>query len=166
MGAAAAPAAAGLSLASMGLKVFGDYEASRGTAAGDQYRAAEMQRAAEYGELKAKQTNAEMTRNLAISLGHLDALRAASHTDPSDPTNSAVRQFESNVGTQQKNIKVASIEAQVKQDEADAAYLRYAGSQALLAGDISMASDVVGGASGAISSYYNPNLPKPAAASG
>lgn len=146
-------AGAGLSLAATGLKAYGDYESSRGTAAGDQFRAEEMERAAQYGELKATQTAGQMTRNLAITVGHIDAVRAGSHTDPSDPSNSAVRNFTEQVGTEEKNIKVSSIEAQVQQDEADAAYLRYASSNALLSGNIAVASDIVGGLAGAVGSY-------------
>lgn len=153
---AAGGAAAGLSLASTGLKVFGDYESSRGTDAADQYRAEELDRAAQYGELQATQTNAQMTRNLAITLGHIDAIRAASHTDPTSPTGAAVRNTEEAIGTEQKDIKVTSYLEQAQQNEADAAYMRYAGSLALLAGDISMAGDVLGGLGGAVTSYNNP----------
>jgi hypothetical protein len=100
--------------------------------------------------LQATQVNAQMTRNLAISLGKLDAIRAGGHADPFSPTGAAVRQTESDIGTEQKNIKVTNIMEQAKQDEADAAYMRYAGSQALLAGDISMAGTALGGVAGAI----------------
>lgn len=91
-----------------------------------------------------------MTRNLSISLAKLDSTRAAMHTDPSSPTSAAVRGFEENVGEENKNIKVTGILEQAQQDEADAAYARFAGSQALLAGDISMGGDVLSGLSGAV----------------
>lgn len=148
MGAAAA---SGLSLASTGLNMFGEYESSRGNAAGDQYRAEVLDRAAQYGELKATQTNAQMTRNLAISLGKLDTIRAAGHTDPFSPTGAAVRQTESDIGTEQKNIKVTSIMEQSQLDESEAAYMRYAGSEALLAGDIGIAGAGFKGLAGAFS---------------
>src|ERR1700680_4080712 len=110
--AAAGPA---LSIAAIGLKAGGDYTKSRGVAAEDKYRAAELDRAAQYGDLKADQTNAQMTRNLSISLGQLDAIRAAGHNDPTSPTGAAVRDFTEGVGTEQKNIKVDSILAQAQQ---------------------------------------------------
>ena len=148
MGAAAA--AGGLGLAATGLKMFGDYESSRATAAGDQFRAQELQRSAEYGELKATQVNAQMTRNLAITLGKLDATRAAGHTDPFSPTGMAVRDETSDIATSEKTMRVASIKQQALQDEADASYMRYAGSQALLSGNISMLGDFFGGTGGAV----------------
>jgi hypothetical protein len=151
MGAQGA-AASGLSLASAGLKAAGDYESSRGTAAGDTYRAEELDRAAQYGELQASQTNAQATRNLSITLGHIDAVRAASRTDPSSPTGAAVRDFTEQVGTEDKGIKVDSLMAQAQQSESDAAYMRYASSRALLSGNIAMAGDIVSGISGAVKS--------------
>ena len=148
----AAGMAGGLGLATTGVKMFGDYESSQATNVGDQFRAQELERSAEYGELKANQVNAQMTRNLAITLGKLDATRAAGHTDPFSPTGAAVRDMTSDIGTEEKTMKVASIQQQALQDEADASYMRYAGSQALLAGDISMAGDFLGGLSGAVKS--------------
>lgn len=149
MGAAALPAA-GLSLASTGFKMAGDYEKAQGVADQDAFRGEELDRAAEYGELKANQTNAAMSRNLAITLGQLDSLRAAQHVDPSSPTSAAVRDFNEQVGTEDKNIRVDSIMAQSQQDEADAAYMRDASSRALLSGDIAMAGDALSGLSGAL----------------
>src|SRR5690242_11434326 len=104
MGAAAVPAV-GLGLAATGVKMFGDYESSRGAAAGDQFRAEELQRSAQYGDLKANQVGAQMTRNLAITLGKLDATRAAGHTDPFSPTGAAVRDETSAIGTEEKTMK-------------------------------------------------------------
>jgi hypothetical protein len=146
---AAAGAAGGLALASTAVKMFGDYESSRGVAAGDKFRAAELDRSAQYGDLKANQAAEQMTRNLSITLAHIDATRAAGHTDPFSPTGMAVRGATEQIGTEQETMKVASIKQQALQDEADAAYERFAGSQALLAGDISMAGDALSGLSGA-----------------
>jgi hypothetical protein len=112
--------------------------------AGDEYRAAELQRAAEYGQLKATQVTGQLTRNLNVTLGHIDAIRAAAHTDPSSPTGAAVRDYTEQVGTEQRGIEVANIEEQARTDEAAAAYMRFAGSQALLAGDIGAGADILG----------------------
>jgi hypothetical protein len=144
---AAGPA---LSIAAIGLKAAGDYTKSRGVAAEDEYRAAELDRAAQYGDLKATQTNAQMSRNLTITLGQLDSIRAAARTDPTSPTGAAVRDFKEQVGTEEKNIRVDSIMEQARQAEADAAYMRTSASRALLSGDIAIAGDVIGGLGGAI----------------
>jgi hypothetical protein len=148
MGAAAG--ASGLSIAAAGLQAYGDYEKGNGVQAGDEFKAAELQRAAEYGELKATQTNAQLTRNMNITLGHIDAVRAVARTDPTSPTGAAVRDYTEQVGTEQKEIQVGNILAQVKQQEADAAYLRYSGNVALLSGEISAGADILGGLSGAL----------------
>jgi hypothetical protein len=141
---AAAGASSVLSMASMGFAAAGSLEKAKGTSAADQYRAAELDRAAQYGELQATQSNAQLIRNLTISLGQLDAIRAAGRNDPTSPTGAAVRDYTEQVGTEQKNIKVDSILAQSQQDEADAAYLRSASSTALLSGDIGAAADIFG----------------------
>jgi hypothetical protein len=138
MGAAAA---GGMSLAGIGFKMYGDYLSSRGAAAGDVYKAEVLEQQAQYGELKATQTNAQMTRNLAITLGHIDAVRAAAHTDPTSPTGVAVRGMAEEIGTEKKGIAVENIMQQARMDEANAAYLRTAASNALLAGNVSMASE-------------------------
>lgn len=149
-GGGAGGAASGLSLASMGLSAYGAITSSEGTAAADTYKAEQLDRAAQYGDLKATQTNAQMTRNLTITLGNIDAVRAAARTDPTSPTGAAVRDYAEQTGTEQKNIKVDSIMAQAQEDEANAAYLRKASSQALLGGDLTAGGDVLKGIAGAL----------------
>ena len=56
-----------------------------------------------------------MTRNLNITLGNIDAVRAAAHTDPTSPTGAAVRDYAETTGTEQKNIAVDSITAQAQE---------------------------------------------------
>ena len=141
-------AGAGLSLAATGFKMLGDL--TKATSAGDIFKAEELEQQAQYGELKATQTNAQMTRNLNKTLEHIDAVRAAAHTDPSSPTGAAVRGEYEYEGTEKKNITVANIEQQVRMDEANAAYLRSAAANAITAGDISAAGDFFSGLSGAL----------------
>jgi hypothetical protein len=147
-----AGAASVLSIASAGFSAFGDITKSEGVAAADTYKAEQAERAAEYGELKATQTSGQMTRDLSMTLGNIDAVRAASHADPNSPTGAAVRDFVSQVGTEQKTIKVDSILAQAEEDTSNAAYLRSAASSALLSGDISAVADVTKGLGGLFSS--------------
>jgi hypothetical protein len=139
-----------MSLAATGFKLLGDYTTSRGAAAADVYQSELQQQQAEFGRLKATQTNAQMTRNLAISLGHLDAIRAAAHTDPTSPTGAAVRGEMEATGQMRKDITVENILQQSRMDEANAAYMRSAASNALLAGDIGMLATAFGGAAGAL----------------
>jgi hypothetical protein len=58
---------------------------AQGTNAGDQFPAAELDRAAQYGDLKAVQEGGQLTRNLAITLGNIDATRR-SRANPTPPT--------------------------------------------------------------------------------
>lgn len=149
MGAAAALPAA-LSIASIGLSAASKGAQAEGQAKADEFKAQQLEEAATYGELKATQTNAQLTRNLAVTLGNIDAVRAAAHGDPSDPSNVAVRDYVEETGTTAKGIQVASIEQQARQDEAGAAYERQAASDALLAGDLSIGSTILGGLGGAL----------------
>jgi hypothetical protein len=136
-------AASGLSQLGVAGSVAGALIGARGTKNADDYKAAMLEQAAQYGDLKATQTNAQMTRNLSITLGHIDAVRAAARTDPTSPTGAAVRDYTETVGTEDKNIKVDSILAQSQMDEENAAYMRQAGSDALLAGDINAGAGIV-----------------------
>jgi hypothetical protein len=149
-GATVGGAAGGLSLASMGFKMFGDYFTSRSEAAGDVFKAEELEQQATYGQLKAAQTNAQATRNLTISLGHIDAVRAANRTDVTSPTGAAVRGEVEEQGEMKKEISVTSLLEQARLDEAGAQYMRDQSSRALLSGDISMVGDLLTGGAGAL----------------
>lgn len=150
MGSASGGAASGLSLASTGLQAFSSIESAEGTKSADDYKAEQLDRAATYGELKAVQTAGQMTRNLNMTLGNIDAVRAAGHTDPTSPTGAAVRNQIEGIGTEQKNIRVDSLNAQAQEDEANAAYLREAGKQAMMAGEIGAGAGILKGLAGAI----------------
>ena len=146
-------AAGGMSMAATGFKMLGDYTSSRAESGADIYRSELLEQQAQYGELKAKQTNAQMTRNLAITLGHVDAVRAAAHLDPSSPTGAAVRGEMEATGTERKGITVENILQQARMDEANAAYMRSQSSNALLSGDLTMLGDFAQGISGAAKGF-------------
>jgi hypothetical protein len=137
--------ASGLSLASMGFSAASSVMQGEGTTAADTYKAETLDRSAQIGVLKGTQTNAQLTRNMAISLGQLDSIRAAAKTDPTSPTGVAVRDYTEQVDTENKNIKVDSIMAQAQEDEANAAYLRNASKTALLSGDLGAVGDIAKG---------------------
>jgi hypothetical protein len=133
-----------LSLASVGFSAAGSLVGAQGTSAADKYQAEQFKRDAAYGELKATQTNADLTRNLTMTLGHIDAIRAAGRLDPTSPTSAAVRGQAEEIGTEQKNIKVDSLLAQAQQDEAAASYMRQASSVALLGGGVGALAGILG----------------------
>ena len=121
-----------------------------GTQSADQYQAAELDRAAQYGRLKAEQTGGQLTQRLNQTLGNIDVMRAAGHNDPSSPTGNAYRDYQESVGETQRSITVDSILADAQQKESDAAYLRQAGDFALLSGGIGAAGQGTGG----LGSYF------------
>jgi hypothetical protein len=135
--------ASGNSMASLGFQAAAAGVSAIGTSEGDQFRASELEEQAQYGDFKGKQVNAQMTRNLTMTLGNIDAVRAAARTDPTSPTGAAVRDFVDTTGTEQRNIKVDSIMAQAQMDEANAAYLRSASSTALLSGALTAGGDIL-----------------------
>jgi hypothetical protein len=147
----AAEGAGIFSLASMGFQAAGAEAQAAGTSAAYTYKAEQLQRAAEYGDLKATQTAGQMTRNLNMTLGNIDAIRAAGRDDPTAPSGAAYRQMVENVGTEQTSITTFNILAQSQEDVANAAYLRQASSQALLMGDITAGADITKGIGGALS---------------
>jgi hypothetical protein len=140
-------------LAGTGFAMYADYLKSRGEKAADIFKAEELEQQAAYGRLKADQVNAQKTRNLAITLSHIDAVRAAAHTDPTSPTGAAVRGTVEERETEAKNITVENILQQARMDEANAAYMRSAGSNALLAGNFQMFADVAQGITGAAKAF-------------
>jgi hypothetical protein len=135
-----------LSIAGLGLTAVSQGIAAQGTATADQFKAEQLDQAAQYGELKATQTNAQMTQNLVNTLGNIDAVRAAAHTDPTSPTGSSVREYVEETADMQKSAKVGAITEQANMDEANAQYMRQAASSALLGGDLGIAGTVLSAA--------------------
>lgn len=141
-GGSAGAGASGASIASVGLQTYATLLKGQGEATADTYQADRLTTAAQYGDLKATQTGAQMTRNLNTTLGNIDAVRAAANADPNSPTGAAFRDNQESIGNTQRSITVDSINAQSLQDRNDAAYYRQASSNALLSGDISAAAGV------------------------
>lgn len=129
--------ASGGSIASIGLQTYATLLKAQGTATADTYQAERLETAAKYGEVKADQTGAQMTRSLNTTLGNIEAVRAAANTDPTSPTGVAVMDYAENLGEDQRSIAVGNIRAQTIQQRNDAAYYRQASSDALLSGKIS-----------------------------
>jgi hypothetical protein len=141
------PQSAGASGSSIGgavLQSYGEILKSQGVAAGDTFKADVLEQNAARGEVAAVQTGGDMTRKLNNDLGNIDAMRAVAHTDITSPTGAAIRDNAENIGLTQKSIAVDQIMAQSRQEQDEAAYLRSAGKQALLAGDISAGADILG----------------------
>ena len=135
--------ASGTSIVGAGLSAYSDILSSQGTAAGDNYKAASLENAAQRGRVAAVQTGASATERLNIDLGNIDAVRAAAHADPTSPTGAAIRDWSEALGTTQKSIAIDQIMAQSAQEQSDAAFLRSSAKTALLGGQISAGADIL-----------------------
>jgi hypothetical protein len=145
MGAAAG--ASGLSIAGLGLTAYGDVMKGEGTKAADEMQADRAERAAQFGRLQAGLTDTVMREQLNTHLSNIDTIRAAAKVDPTSPTTAAVEDFETMKADRARTAALVSINAQVSEDEASAAYLRQAGSYALTQGYVSAGADILKGLS-------------------
>jgi hypothetical protein len=155
MGQLAAP----LSIASVGFSALGKVSEGQAAKAGyeakandAEFAAQRAERAAEYGRIQADQTDAGLREELAITLGNIDAVRAASNVDPTSPSGVALKERETEVSDRQRRARVASIRAQANEDDrmaqygrSTATYLRRAGSGALRTSYINAAAGITGG---------------------
>lgn len=148
MGASGASGAGGTSLASLGLSAYSTMLKAEGVANADEWQAAKLENAAKYGELKAVQTGAQMSRSLNTTLGNIEAVRAAARADPNSPTGAAILDEQQQLGTEQRMTTVNSILAQATQDRADAKYYKSAADSALFAGGIEAAAGIAKGLAG------------------
>lgn len=139
MGAAAASAA---SVASLGLTVAGDIMGGSAKKSANDFQAARLEQAAEFGKTQAALTDATMRENLNNTLGTIQAVRAAAGVDPSSPTTSAMMNMNSQRAERQRMAAVGSINAQTAEQEASARYLREAGDFAVTQSYVKAGMDV------------------------
>lgn len=135
------------SIASVGLSAYSAVEKGAGQKASDDYQAQRAEQAAQYGELKASQTDAQTRENLNVTLANISAVRAASGVDPSSPTSAVLRDQTERLGDRARGIQVGNILEQSTQDTQDAAYLRNAGDFAMSMGEVNAATGVAGSVS-------------------
>ena len=159
MGAAAA---AGTSIAGAGIGAYAQILSSQGTAAGTNYKASALENAAARGRVAAAQTGASETEKLVQTLGNIDAVRAAAHTDPTSPTGAAIRDWNETLGLTKKSIDVDNIMAQSQQEDSDADYLRSASKYALLGGELGAGATLLGGIGQGLAAFGKPASVVPA----
>lgn len=157
--AAAAPLAAVASIAGIGFKAAGAVaqgkaaqSSAEAAASKADYDAARSERAAEFGRIKADQTDAHLREELAVTLHNIDAVRAASGVDPTSPTGQAIKDNETYISDRSRFSQVTSIRLQAEEDERAAGYSRSlatyqraVGKQALKLGYLNAAGTVLGG---------------------
>lgn len=119
-----------------------------GAASGDNYLAQQSELQAQYGQIKAAQTNTMMEENLQRTLSNITAVQSATGARTSSPSDQAYRNYSEFLGDRDRTQAVANINAQVQQDQSAQAYYQSAASNALLGGFLGAAGSIAGSAGG------------------
>lgn len=145
MGDPLTAAAAVGSLASVGLKAYGQIEAGKGEQAAAEFKKQELEQAAKYGELEAKQRHGADLYNLSTKLGLFDAGRAAAGTDPTSPTGVALRSGIERLDFEGAAITQANARAQIEKQSREATFMGEAGEYAMGLSKIGAFATLAGG---------------------
>jgi hypothetical protein len=129
-----AGAAGGASGAGLGLTALSSIVSASGTQASDQFQAEVLNQKAQVGQAAATEVNANYVQKLNMTLGNIDAVRAAGHNNPAGPEASVLRGTTEEYANESKSIAVGNILQQSQMDTASANYLNQAGSFAMLQG--------------------------------
>lgn len=152
MGAAAGPAAAVSSIASIGFELMGskqkakaDIARAEGESAAALFEAQRSERAAEIGRLRAEQTDAQLREELLTTLGNIDVTRAAANTSLDSPTAIALKGEETRISDRDRTNRTLSLRMQAAEEDAAALYKRKVASDALRYGNMSAKATMLGG---------------------
>lgn len=107
------------------------------------YRADQLETKAQYGEIQADVTDTQLREELASMLGNIDAIRASAGADPNAPTAVAIKANETRVSSRARNLQNFVTMGQVKQDRADAKFIRATGSAYASAGNINAGASIL-----------------------
>lgn len=135
-------------IAAAGLQAAGSLAAGQAQSNTDQFQAQQAANAAEYGKIQAAQTGTTMRANLQNMLGHIQAVRASTGTDPRSPTTAAVVNRQEAIGDNARNVQVGNIQAQVRSDQAAATFYNQSAGDALTAGGFGAFGKLLGGIGG------------------
>jgi hypothetical protein len=128
---------------SPGLAALGHISQGYATSSADQLKAEQAQMAAEIGRQQALSTDTTMRQRMNITLGNIEAIRAAGHADQTSPTTAALLDRERAAGDATRMAAVGSQRMQAAEDEATAAYLRKAGDFAVTMGYVGAGEDLL-----------------------
>lgn len=145
--AAAAPV---IGLAATGISAAGSLEGASTAAQGDQLEAQNATNAAQIGQTKAAETDADMRRKLTGQLANISAIRAGAGLNPMSPTGAAISANVQGVGDQSRTQAVENIGNQVTMDQQAAQFYTSSASSALLGGDLGAAGSVFKGLAGGV----------------
>ena len=125
---------AAATIGSLAFDAGGSILKGQGEKEGQNFMAAQAERAAQLGRIKADQTDASLREELNTTLGMIDVTRAAAGTDPLSPTALAIKENEARISDRNRRTAVGNIQAQADERELEARYRRRAGETALLGG--------------------------------
>jgi hypothetical protein len=145
--AAAAPI---VGLAATGFSALGSFEGASKAAQGDQFEAKNAANAAQIGQTKAAETDADMRRKLTSQLSNITAIRAGAGLDPNSPTGAAISANVQGVADLSRTQAVQNIQNQVTSDENASAFYTSSASSALMGGELGAFGSIIGGIAGAM----------------
>ena len=133
-----APAAAGIGLAATGFSAMGAFEGASTAAQGDMLEAQNATNAAQIGQTKAAETDADMNRRLTSQLANIgDPLRR--RPQPHSPTGAAISANVQGVGDLSRTQAVENIQNQSQMDKNAAQFYTSSASSALMGGELGAA---------------------------
>jgi hypothetical protein len=145
-----APAA--IAMAATGFKVAGGVMGAFGAKDAAEANAQASFDRAQWGRIRAVETDAAMRDDLAATLGNIDVIRSAANADSTSPTIFAVKANAAGRGNLARTRQVRNIEMQASADDAASrAYLK-SGRQAMIGGLLGAAGDLMSGLSGGMKS--------------
>lgn len=105
-----------------------------GQSAGQDYQAAQAERAAQVGRVQADQIDANYREELNSTIANIRAIRASAGVGANSPTGMAVEAEQQRRSDRDRRIDVGSRRMQANQDEADADFYRSSARTSLLGG--------------------------------
>ena len=143
------PAAAGIGLAATGISAMGQLTGASTAAQGDMLEAQNATNAAQIGQTKAAQTDADMKRRLTSQLANISAIRSGAGLDPYSPTGAAITANVQGVGDLSRTQAVENIQNQSQMDKNAAQFYTSSASSALMGGELGAAGSIFKGLAGA-----------------
>ena len=121
-------------------------------AQGDMLEAQNATNAAQIGQTKAAETDANMRRGLISQLANISAIRSGAGLNPMSPTGAAISANVQGVGDLSRTQAVNNILNQSEMDKNAAQFYTSSASSALMGGELGAAGDIFSGLKGAMSS--------------
>lgn len=131
-----------MALGSTGLTVAQGVMQGKATAAGYAQKESQAQRTSFAARTAADQTDSALRDELSITLGNIDAIRAAAGVGSDSPTGLAIAGEQGTISDRQRRIKVGNLTSQADQAASDATYFKAAQSSAL---DMGWVTGIAGG---------------------